>query len=498
VGVSATSKTDAAELGVPALARHVLAAVAEWMGAGDGDERSGLAQAAQRQTHSRVGIAARERDTARRLGAGEHDLLWALDAGLTGRADRAVELAEGSFAAQPRERLARFLRAAVQLLNPLFAESEGRGKIQPAALGGRRLRKLRTAQPEEPAHRGGDFIRALAGTHRAESVLHGVLVQRVAIRRPQAPADLARRQQMIPADQRLRNQIEDARPALDEDLVSDDGGDALLDVLCVEHLAEQLRGAGEDRARHLIVVAARVGRGDDLLEPLCDRSELLFLETLEQGCHVGLRPLAEQLGGMAQGLAGGGDVGRAGDAQPPFVDPEQLGDGGSVLRRVAHRRRASGTDAALAANGRRPVADAQRRAARESGDGQCGAGPRIHPLQARLRVVQIADGWQRREPLPERGRLRRDRDRDPSRRDAPVVRGQRGYLAGGIELQRGRAQPPGGACAQRGRPPGRARRGGDGVFHGGAGRFPGSKHRRGVGHVRLGGMEEGARGVELS
>ena len=115
-----------------------------------------------------------------------------------------------------------------------------------------------------------------------------------------------------------------------------------------------------------------------------------------------------------------------------------------------------------------------------------------------MRVVQIADRWQRREPLPERGRIRRDRDRDPSRCDAPVVRGQRGYLAGGIELQRGRAQPPGGACAQRGRPPGRARRGGDGVFHGGAGRFPGSKHRRGVGHVRLGGMEEGARGVELS
>src|SRR5207237_9215176 len=232
---------DAAELGVPALARHVLAAVAERVGAGDGDERPGLAQAAQRQAYSRVGIAARERDAARRLRAGEHHRLWTLDAGLARRTDRAVELPEGSLAAQSRQRLACFLRAAVQLLHPLFAESEGRGKIQPAAVGRGRRRELRTAQLEEPAHRGGDFIGALAGAHRAEAVLHGMLVQRVAICRPQAPADLARGQQMIPADQRLRNLIEDARPALDEDLVADDRGDALLDVPAIEHLAEHLR-----------------------------------------------------------------------------------------------------------------------------------------------------------------------------------------------------------------------------------------------------------------
>src|SRR6266478_2795650 len=85
--------------------------------------------------------------------------------------------------------------------------------------------------PKGASLRSRDSASHASGAHRAEAVLHGMLVQRVAICRPQAPADLARGQQMIPADQRLRNLIEDARPALDEDLVPDDRGDALLDVL---------------------------------------------------------------------------------------------------------------------------------------------------------------------------------------------------------------------------------------------------------------------------
>src|SRR5205814_3219681 len=90
----------------------------------------------ERESHSGVRIEAGESDAAGRLGAGERHFLGALDARLPRRAERAVELAVRRFAAEPRERLAGFLRAPVELLHPLVAEAEGRRELQLAALDG--------------------------------------------------------------------------------------------------------------------------------------------------------------------------------------------------------------------------------------------------------------------------------------------------------------------------------------------------------------------------
>src|SRR5207253_886038 len=139
------------ELRVPPLARHVLASVAEGVRAGDGDERARLAQPAQRQPHAGVRVAARERQAARGLRARQGDLLRALYAGLARRAHGAVELAERRFIAEPRERLAGFLRAAVELLHPRVAEAERRRKLEAPAVGRRRCRQLGAMQAEELA-----------------------------------------------------------------------------------------------------------------------------------------------------------------------------------------------------------------------------------------------------------------------------------------------------------------------------------------------------------
>src|SRR5256885_11823950 len=54
-------------LPISALARNRLAAVAELVRAGDGDEGPGVREAVQRQADPAVGVAAGKRDRARRL-----------------------------------------------------------------------------------------------------------------------------------------------------------------------------------------------------------------------------------------------------------------------------------------------------------------------------------------------------------------------------------------------------------------------------------------------
>src|SRR3954471_18650743 len=161
-------------------------------------------------------------------------------------------------AAQARQRFARFLRAAIQLLHPLLAEAEGRRVVDPPALERRRSGDVGPVQVEDAPNGGGDLVGALAGADRTEPVLDGVPIQRFAVRRAQAPPDLASGEHVARADQRLREQVEDAGTALDEDLVSGDRGDALLDGFRVEDLAEDLRGARQHGAGDLVVLVPRL------------------------------------------------------------------------------------------------------------------------------------------------------------------------------------------------------------------------------------------------
>src|SRR6267142_1756608 len=198
---------DAAELRVPPLPGHVLAAVAEGIGAGDGDQRASAPEAPQREPDSGVGVAT-QGEAAGRFGAGQGHFLRALYAFRARRADRAVELPSGRLAAQPRERLARLLRAAIELLHPLVAEAERRREVEPAALGRSGRGQVGAVQPEDPPDGGSHLVGALARAHRAEAVLHGVPVERLAVRGAQAPADLPRGEDRLAADQRLGQQLE--------------------------------------------------------------------------------------------------------------------------------------------------------------------------------------------------------------------------------------------------------------------------------------------------
>src|SRR5205823_1312110 len=137
------------------------------------------------------------------------------------RAERAVELAGGSFAAKPGERLARFAAAAIELLHPRLAESEWRGKVKRATVAGGGRGDLRSAQAEQPSHRSGDILGTLSTTDGTESIGNCVAIERSAVSLAQPAADLARGDAASIADQRPRQIVEDASSALDEDLVTD-------------------------------------------------------------------------------------------------------------------------------------------------------------------------------------------------------------------------------------------------------------------------------------
>ena len=353
-------------------------------------------------------------------------------------------------------------------------------------------------QAEQLADGGGHLVGAFAAPHRTEPLLHRMAVERLAVHGAQPPADFACRQQMAAADQRLRQKLEDPRSAFDEDLVADDGGGPLLDVLRVEHLAEELGSAGQHGARQLVVLVTRVGGVEDFLQALGDGPQLLVLQPRKERRDVRLRSLAKQIAGLAQGPSRGGDVGGARDAQSPLVATEQPGDDGGILVRVTHRCRAGGPDAAPSADGRRPVADPQRRRFGDAGNRQRSARPRVHPLEARLRVVQIANGRQRGEPLLQGGGVRRERDGDPPRRGGLVGRWQRRELRRGVEVQCAGPQPAGVAWAERRRPAGPSRRGGDGAFHRRGRSLPGAEDAWGVWDAHVLAVEERTSGIELA
>src|SRR6185369_4053551 len=237
--------------------------------------------------------------------------------------DSAFELARGRLAAQARERRAGFLRAAIELLHPFVAEPERRREVEAAAVGWRRTGDVRPGEAEDLAHRAGHLVGALSAAHRAEPVLDGVAIERVAVGETQPAADLAGREDALAADERLGQQLEDAGAALDEDLVSEDGGDALLDGSFVEDLAEQLRGPPQHGPRHFVVLATQVGLGEDLFQALGERSQVALLQTAEERAHVGLRGFAEEIVGPAQRLAGGGNLRGAPDVELLLVDAEE-------------------------------------------------------------------------------------------------------------------------------------------------------------------------------
>src|SRR5204862_7864335 len=201
-------------------------------------------------------------------------------------AESAFELARRRLAAQARERGAGFLSAAIELLHPFVAEPERRREVEAAAVGWRRTGDIRPGEAEDLAHRAGYLVGALAAADRAEPVLDGVAIERVAVRQAQPAADFAGREDALAADQRLGQQLEDAGAALDEDLVSEDGGDALLDGAFVEDLAEQLRGPPHHGLRDFVVLAPQVRLGEDLFEAFGERSQVALLQAAEERAHV--------------------------------------------------------------------------------------------------------------------------------------------------------------------------------------------------------------------
>ena len=141
---------------------HGLAAVAELVRAGDGDERPRVGKAVERQTDSAVRVAARERDRARRFRLADGDFLRRLLARGARRADGSVELAGRRFAAQPRERLAGLASAAIELRHPLLAEAKRRRELERAAPLGSGSGELRPREREGLPHRGRHLLGALS------------------------------------------------------------------------------------------------------------------------------------------------------------------------------------------------------------------------------------------------------------------------------------------------------------------------------------------------